>query len=670
MRFVSAVASPRLLCRLLAFALLVLLSATTPSFAATLYVDDLSDGKSGKGTSAEPYRDLQKAIDNALSGDLIFIRAGRYVATPTEFIDPTCGNCPPEQFWQDIYGTYGFRIAGKSLNLVGESRKNTVLVTNAGYGVLFEDAGESRLENVTITEGLRDWDSRATNAAVVVRWTNLTVRNTNILNNTNLWQGEGEEVVAGIGGLFGREGSVIDASNVLIYNNGWDGVALYRGDPAIPDSGARATITKSEINRGRGVGIGVTWDAQADIKNTRVTRYWKGVGSFGASRVSLRNSIVDWQEIWGVIADGTSHLTATNNVIAFQGRSGLSQWSPSATVNFTNNIVYDNGWNDANPIGPRTGIWITNLTKATITYNDTFTNTPGNVCLGPDCIPYDLTRFTGNIVGDPMFVDALNGNYTLKCGSHAINAGDHFFRDIDGTRSDMGVYGGPESLQAPSCFLPDLQPTWIVASPSGAEAGDVVRFESVVHNASLSVSGYFNVKWFIDGAEVIHLPHAGVPGNTYAENSVHDWTATQGTHTVTFSVDTGNNVSEGNEGNNSSTLTFVIPPRRADLTPTPITYNPADLVAGRRVFFDSGVQNLRNVGTAPFRIKWYVDNVQMGYGNHIGIAGNATVTGDNSFFWWNAVSGTHTIRFDLDVDGQVPEGNEYNNSLSITVTVP
>ena len=472
MRFVSAVASPRLLCRFLASALLVLLSAAVPSFAATLYVDDLSDGKSGKGTSAEPYRDLQKAIDNALSGDLIFIRAGRYVATPTEFIDPTCGNCPPEEFWQDIYGTYGFRIAGKSLTLMGESRKNTVLVTNAGYGVLFEDAGESRLENMRYRRPPRLGQPRDER------------RGRHPLDDSHRPQHqhpEQHEPLAGRGRRSGRRHRrplrprrmVIDASNVLIYNNGWDGVALYRGDPAIPDSGARATITKSEINRGRGVGIGVTWDAQADIKNTRVTRYWKGVGSFGASRVSLRNSIVDWQEIWGVIADGTSHLTATNNVIAFQGRSGLSQWSPNATVNFTNNIVYDNGWDDANPIGPRTGIWITNLTKATITYNDTFANVPGNACLGSasDCIPYDLTRFTGNIVGDPMFVDALNGNYTLKCGSHAINAGDHFFRDVDGTRSDMGAYGGPESLQAPSCFLPDLQPTSIVVSPSGPEAG-------------------------------------------------------------------------------------------------------------------------------------------------------------------------------------------------------
>jgi hypothetical protein len=316
------------------------------------------------------------------------------------------------------------------------------------------------------------------------------------------------------------------------------------------------------------------------------------------------------------------------------------------------------------------GIWLTNLSRATVTYNDTFANSPGNACLGSDCIPYDLTRFSGNIVGDPMFVDALAGNYTLRCGSHAINAGDHFFRDVDGTRSDMGAYGGPESPQAPSCFLPDLQPTWIVVSPSGAEAGDVVRFGSVVHNASLSSSGYFNVKWLIDGVPVGSSPHAGVPGNTYAENSEHQWAATEGTHTVTFSVDADNHVNEGNEGNNSSSLTFVIPPRRADLTPTAITYNPADLVAGRRMFFDSGVQNLRNVGTAPFRIKWFVNDVEMGYGDHIGIAGNATVLNDNSFFYWTAVSGTHTIRFVLDADGQVPEGNEYNNSLSITVTVP
>lgn len=484
MRFVSVVASPRLLCRFLALALLALLSASAPALAATIYVDDLNDGQPGSGTSVDPYRDLQNAIDHALSGDTVFIRAGRYVATPTEFIDPTCGNCPPEEFWQDIYATYGFRIANKSLTLRGESRKNTVLETGAGYGVLFENAGTSRLDTVRITGGVRDWDSRATNAAVVARWTNLTLRSVDIVNNTNRWEGEGESVVAGIGGLFGREGASINASSLWIYNNGWDGIALYRGAPEIPNSGARATITKTDIEYGRGVGIGVTWDAQADITNTRISHYWKGVGSFGSSRVSLRNSVVRDQIGWGVIADGTSSMTAVNNVIARQGRSGLSQWSSGATVVFTNNIVYDNGWNPDFEVGPRVGIWLNNLSRATVTYNDIVVHPFGNACFGTGCTPYNLTGIHGNISADPQFVDSLANNFALQCGSQAINAGDVFLSDVDGSRSDMGVYGGPGSAQAPSCFLPDLQPTAIVVSPSNPEAGDVLRFDSAVRNAA------------------------------------------------------------------------------------------------------------------------------------------------------------------------------------------
>jgi hypothetical protein len=54
----------------------------------------------------------------------------------------------------------------------------------------------------------------------------------------------------------------------------------------------------------------------------------------------------------------------------------------------------------------------------------------------------------GNFVGDPKFVDAAGGNYTLGAGSACIDAGPDaaVMRDVDGTRNDVGVYGGPKTL--------------------------------------------------------------------------------------------------------------------------------------------------------------------------------------------------------------------------------
>ncbi|MFT6821819.1 MAG: carbonic anhydrase/acetyltransferase-like protein (isoleucine patch superfamily) [Myxococcota bacterium] len=62
---------------------------------------------------------------------------------------------------------------------------------------------------------------------------------------------------------------------------------------------------------------------------------------------------------------------------------------------------------------------------------------------------------TGNGTFDPQFVDAPNLDYTLGADSLAINAGNPStaFNDTDGSRNDMGVFGGPDAVGAfvPSC---------------------------------------------------------------------------------------------------------------------------------------------------------------------------------------------------------------------------
>ena len=46
---------------------------------------------------------------------------------------------------------------------------------------------------------------------------------------------------------------------------------------------------------------------------------------------------------------------------------------------------------------------------------------------------------------DPLFTDPENLDFTLQPGSPAIDAGDPdpAFDDVDGSRNDMGIFGGP-----------------------------------------------------------------------------------------------------------------------------------------------------------------------------------------------------------------------------------
>jgi hypothetical protein len=399
-----------------------LLAAGGPAGAATLYVDDVGDGAVGAGTAHDPFRDLQAAIDAAVDGDVLVVLPGVYEATPVEYVERLCGNC--EEHRTEVHATRGFLVREKGLHIVGSGPETTTLVTNAGYGLLFERSRGSYVTALTITGGKRDLDGMATDAGVVVRESSVTLMGLEIADNTD----RPEEVVVGIGGVMGREGAEIHIVGNVIENNGWDGVALYRG--------ATAFIADNEIADGRGAGIGITWDAAALVLRNRISGYWKGIGTFGSSRAVVRSNAVFDNLGWGVIATGTSYMEAANNVITRNGNCGFALWSDEAIVEFTNNIVTENGWRDE-WVCPQVGVWLNgDASNLSFTHNDVWGNAAGEY---RDID--DLTGVDGNASFDPLFADSLD--FHLSPGSPAIDSGTAIFTDPDGGPSDLGIYGGP-----------------------------------------------------------------------------------------------------------------------------------------------------------------------------------------------------------------------------------
>ena len=398
------------------------LLTTTVSLADTVFVDDLDDGAFGTGSLDDPYRNLQIAIDHAVDGDVLRLAPGTYSAEPRVFVENLCGNC--EEHRTDVEVTVGFVVFGKALHLIGSGAGETVLETNAGYGVYFEDSHGSTVTGLTITGGKRDPDGAATDAGVVARRSTVTLTESEIVDNTD----RVDDVVVGIGGVMGREGAELFIIGNTIRNNGWDGIALYRG--------ATAFIADNDISEGRGAGVGITWDATATVLRNRVSGYWKGIGSFGSSRVVVRNNAVFDNLGWGIIATGTSYMEAANNVVARNGNCGFALWSDEATGIFTNNIVVSNGWRDE-WVCPQVGVWMNGLSESIeISYNDVWDNVAGDY--------HDMDELTGaggNISLNPSFVDSLD--FHVSPESPCLDAGNPIFTDPDGGPSDIGIYGGP-----------------------------------------------------------------------------------------------------------------------------------------------------------------------------------------------------------------------------------
>ncbi|MDH3892498.1 MAG: right-handed parallel beta-helix repeat-containing protein [candidate division Zixibacteria bacterium] len=367
---------------------------------------------------------LQSVINYAVDGDTLLLGIKTFEATPSEFVDSLCGNClDPKTL---VTASTGFVIRGKSLVIIGRDRYQTRLMTKAGYGVYIEDSPSTKLINLTITGGRRDADGNATDAAVVVRRSNVQLENLEIIDNDHRL----DSVVVGIGGAFGREGSTMMVANCNIVNNGWDGIALYRG--------ACATVTDCLIKGGRGAGIGVTWDASCVAYRNEVTGYWKGIGAFGTSWVIARNNLVHDNLGWGIIATGQSFMDIANNVVHHNGNCGVAPWSTESRGRMVNNIITENGWREQ-WVCPCVGVWnYGDWAKWQFSNNIVFNNKEDEY---RDI--WDQKDINGNLGVDPLFVGP--SDFHLQPESPALNMGDSTIYNTDGSRSHIGLHGGPQA---------------------------------------------------------------------------------------------------------------------------------------------------------------------------------------------------------------------------------
>jgi parallel beta-helix repeat protein len=370
-------------------------------------------------------KNLQKLIDNAKEGETIFLEEGIYEASPTEYIEDLCGNC--QEHRTIVYGTKGFIVQDKSINIKGSNRDKVIIKTNAGYGFLFYNSKNSSICGVTIGGGKRDTSGNATNAGIVLKFSSVTISDCLISNDTVRLI---KTPIVGISGIIIREGSEAIIRNNIIQNNTWDGIALYKG--------AKGYITDNIIENGRGAGIGVTWDATAIILRNRISGFWKGIGSFGTSTAVVKNNSVFNNLGWGVVISGNSYMLVENNVITRNGNCGIAPWcdlTENASGVITNNIITENGWK-TEWVCPQVGVWMnSNPSRFTFSYNDVWNNVMGNY----ENIA-DLGGSNGNISVDPLFRSGYD--FYLQSGSSLINKGNPLITNLDGSRSDVGIDGG------------------------------------------------------------------------------------------------------------------------------------------------------------------------------------------------------------------------------------
>ena len=271
---------------------------------------------------------LQAALSGKVDSLEIYLQPGDYYLSPTSITDSTCGNCEePNQF---VPATAGLEISGSYVRITGPENRSAVIHTNAGYGIYFNHCKTGIIENLSVTGGIRDPDGNATDAAIVVKNSAVTIRNNYIYGNI----GDSAIVVKniiGVMGICGRENSDLTITDNEIIGNSWDGIALYRDATATIIGNLIDGVDKASskvAGGGRGVAVGITWNARATIDGNLVKRYWKGIGIFVNANVTARNNIIEDILTWGIAywdaERGKPVGIIENNIIYSTGACGVS----------------------------------------------------------------------------------------------------------------------------------------------------------------------------------------------------------------------------------------------------------------------------------------------------------------------------------------------------------
>ena len=247
------------------------------------------------------------------------------------------------------------------------------------------------------------------------------------------------------GSIYPDPGITLDNnSNATIENNYITNIFIYitASNPIIKNN----IIEQNEIGR-----ISLGGGSSAIIYNNLIEGPFGGsaIDIMGSSPVLKNNMIYCNDGGWGIFLMNSQGTKVLNNIVKDKSKTGVGIWIQNSSDNeiinnsiithgkgieeqssqsiIMNNIIIDNN---------NYGVQLSPLSN--YDYNDVWNNYVNYQGMEPG---------NNDISLDPQFVDTAKGNYHLTENSPCINTGnpDTKYDDIDGSRNDIGAYGGPNS---------------------------------------------------------------------------------------------------------------------------------------------------------------------------------------------------------------------------------
>jgi hypothetical protein len=387
-------------------------------------------GASGDGRVSDPLGLLQDAIDLAGSSGCNEVRAyqGTYYENVNWYSYPVNA--------ESVSGPTVTTIDGQMLGSVvtfetaetEDARVYGFTITNgggddgAGVSVRYADPtieGNVLTENVADVSPYLGGGIRVYEGAPVIR------DNTITLNDAGYG---GPENGSDGGGINVRGGSPYIVGNLIADNTAGDGGGIWiaysdailvnnfiAGNWAMDDDATAG-------GQGGGINVQISGPSGPFIAGNVIT---DNVASMYGGGIVTYESNDDYPA-----AQITNNTITFNEVTDTDYGAGVLQWRRTTPV-FTNNII---AYNDG------VGVYSEDDMDPTFTYNLVYGNATNYSGLSGSG--------AGNLASDPRFAgvsndgDWTNDDFALGSGSPAVNAGDPGDVDPDGSRADIGAFGG------------------------------------------------------------------------------------------------------------------------------------------------------------------------------------------------------------------------------------
>ncbi len=440
-------------------------------------------------------------------------------------------------------------------------------------------------------------------------------------------------------------------------------------------------------------GNAVTFSAV--VKNQGTTAGAAGIVAFKVDGVQVTASVNSTTSISAgstltiAAADTWTATSGTHTLEAIVDNSNTTVESNEANNSYSEGLTIGGGGGGTpdlivtdiatSPTAPLTG---NAVTFSAVVKNQGTGSTPAGTIIGVSFFVNDIQvswsdNTTSSLAAGASVTVTANGGpsgsstWTAVTGNHNVTA---WVDDVNRmTELDENNNKYSESLAVTTSPVPDLVVSSLTCSPASVENGSTATFTAVVKNQGTAAGAPGIVAFKVDGTQVSATSNDTTALAVGATKTVTGtWTAAGvGSHTVTATVDNANTTTEGNETNNTTSISLSVTPKPGvDLVVTDITWSPSYVTVGNAVSFSAVVKNQGTTAGAAGIVVFKVDGTQVAATTNstTQIAAGSTLT-LNASGTWSATAGSHTISATADNSNTTVETDETNNSYSTNMSV-